>query len=84
MADPYHLWLWFCSETHSRVMKISPFCLSVRHRLSAFYLMLRSLDLGRNSKSEFTVCEIGKKWPFFAKYDLFLTKKWAKIAAFCN
>jgi len=46
--------------------------------------MLRSLDLGRNSKSEFTVCEIGKKWPFFAKYDLFLTKKWAKIAAFCN
>jgi hypothetical protein len=45
--------------------------------------MLRSLDLGRNSKSEFAVCEIGKKGHFFAKNDIFLTKKWAKNAAFC-
>jgi len=45
-----------------------------------YSLMLRSLDLGRNSKSEFTVCEIGKKWQFFGKNDVFLTKKRAKNA----
>jgi hypothetical protein len=45
--------------------------------------MLRSLDLGRNFKSEFAVYKIGKKGHFFAKNDIFLTKKRAKNAAFC-
>ena len=45
--------------------------------------MLSSLDLGRNSKSEFTVCEIGKKWQFLGENDVFLTKKRAKNAVFC-
>jgi hypothetical protein len=41
-------------------------------------LMLRSLDLGRNSKSEFTVCEIGKKWPFFGRKRRVFDQKTSK------
>jgi hypothetical protein len=40
--------------------------------------MLRSLDPGRNSKSEFTVCEIGKKWPFFGQKRRVFAQKTGK------